>query len=116
MTEVIVIAGEPEAYAHRYATLTGTAGHEVNGHWQIDLPLVCSLLFMSPETIATYLPGSLFSPPPSIAAMGFEVEDLDHLAELLAKGRFTAVRAGDRLIVPAEEALGVAHYFFKRSA
>ncbi len=116
LAEVIVVASEPGTYAHRYETLTGTAGHKVKGGWQIDLPLVSSLLFMSPEAIASYLPGSLFSPPPSIAAMGFEVEDLDHLAELLAKGRFTAVRAGDRLIVPAEEALGVVHYFFERRA
>jgi hypothetical protein len=30
---------------------------------------------------------------------------------VLKNGRFTVVKAGGKLIVPAEEALGVAHYF-----
>jgi catechol 2,3-dioxygenase-like lactoylglutathione lyase family enzyme len=112
LAEVVLATSTPEPYARRYETLTNRQAQRRIDRWEIDLPLVTRLLFMSPEEIGIFLPGSLFSPPPSIAAMGFEVEDLARTADVLAKGKFTTIKANGRLIVPAEEALGVAHYFF----
>ena len=112
LAEVVLATSAPEAYARRYETLTNRKAQKRGDRWEIDLPLVTRLLFMSPEEIGMFLPGSLFSPPPSIAAMGFEVEDLARTEDVLAKGQFTTIKADGRLIVPAEEALGVAHYFF----
>jgi catechol 2,3-dioxygenase-like lactoylglutathione lyase family enzyme len=111
LAEVVLSAMDPEAVARRYEALTGQMAQKVNDRWTIDLPLVARLIFMTPEALGKFLPGGLFSPPPSIAAMGFKVANLQTTADLLAKGGFTTTRVDGKVIVPAEEALGVTHYF-----
>jgi hypothetical protein len=66
---------------------------------------------MNPDAIGAFLPGSLFSPAPSIVAAGFEVEDLHHTKDLLQRSGFDVLQSDERLMVPAEQALGVTHYF-----
>jgi catechol 2,3-dioxygenase-like lactoylglutathione lyase family enzyme len=112
LANVVLSTTDPEATAERYEKLTNRSAQRNGSHYEIDLPLVSRLIFTNPQALADYLPGSLFAPPPSIAAMGFPVEDLARLEALLKQGQFTVVNAGNRLIVPAEEALGVTHYFF----
>lgn len=112
LSEVVLTTSDPEAKAKHYETLTNRKATRSGNRFKIDLPLVSTLIFTTPEGIADYLPGSLFSPPPSIAAMGFAVADLAKVEDLLKQGKFTVVKAGGKLIVPAEEALGVTHYFF----
>jgi hypothetical protein len=112
LAEVVLSITDPAATARRYEKLTNQRAQRDGARYGIDLPLVSRLIFTDPEAIAAYLPGSLFSPPPSIAAIGFSVEDLAHAEALLKHGQFTVVKAGNKLIVPAEEALGVTHYFF----
>jgi hypothetical protein len=73
--------------------------------------LVTRLIFMTPEALGKFLPGGLFSPPPSIAAMGFKVANLQTAAQVLAMSGFTTMKTDGKVSVPAEEALGVAHYF-----
>jgi catechol 2,3-dioxygenase-like lactoylglutathione lyase family enzyme len=114
LAEVVLLSTDPDAMARRFEKLTGQPLKKTGDALAIDLPLVSRLVFMHPDAIGTYLPGSLFSPTPSIAAMGFEVEDLKRTQAVLETAGFTTVRADDRLIVPAEEALGVAHYFFEK--
>ncbi len=112
LAEVVLVIDDPEENARLYEKIVGQPATKAHGRWTIDLPLVTRLIFVSPDAIGAMLPGSLFSPVPSIAAMGFAVDDLEKTASLLAAADFTVVRSGDRVIVPAEEALGVVHYFF----
>lgn len=111
LSDVVLAAGDPEGLARKYERVTGQRAHRDGPGWHIDLPLVSRLTFLSPDEIGAVLPGSLFAPPPAIAAMGFKVTDLAHSAALLEKARIAHHRAGDRVIVPAEEALGVALCF-----
>jgi len=113
LAEIVLVVSNPQAVAHRYERLTGQGARSDGQRWSIDLPLVSRLVFVDPEAIAYELPGSLFSPAPSIAAMGFAVEDLARTARLLEDADFTVVEAPGKIIVPAEEALGVAHYFLQ---
>ncbi len=114
LAEVVISTSDPQSVAQRYETLTGQKARAFGNRWEIDLPLVTKLIFMSPEAVGQFLPGTLFSPPPSIAAMGFKVSNLGRAGDVIATGGFTIVKADDRLLVPAEEALGVAHYFFQK--
>jgi len=114
LAEVVVSAMDPQSVAHRYETLTGQPARARGDRWEIELPLVTRLTFMTPESIGKFLPGTLFSPPTSIAAMGFKVSDLHKAGDVIAAGGFTLARTDDKLIVPAEEAIGVAHYFFEK--
>lgn len=114
LAEVMLVTADPEGYARRYERLTNCKARMAGDRWEIDLPEVTRLIFISPEKVGDVLPGTLISPPPSIAAMGFEVENLDRVAEIASENGFTTVRAGNKLIVPAEEALGVVHYFFEK--
>jgi catechol 2,3-dioxygenase-like lactoylglutathione lyase family enzyme len=112
LAEVVLVVEDPKAYARQYEKLTGQRATKVDGRWTVDLPLATRLIFVNPEAIAAMLPGSLFSPVPSIAAVGFAVDDLEKTVSLLEAADFTVARSGERAIVPAEEALGVVHCFF----
>jgi catechol 2,3-dioxygenase-like lactoylglutathione lyase family enzyme len=112
LAEVVLSVTDPKATAKLYEKLTNQPARNNGARHDIDLPLGSRLIFTDPQAIAEYLPGSLFSPPPSIAAMGFSVETLSRVETLLKQNGFTVVNAGSKLIVPAEEALGVTHYFF----
>jgi hypothetical protein len=114
LADVVLVTSDPEGLARKYERLTGQTMRRDGAGIRIDLPLVSHLTFLSPDQIGAVLPGSLFSPTPSIAAMGFKVADLKHAEAVLGRTQIPHHRAGDRLIVPAEEALGVAVYFTGR--
>jgi hypothetical protein len=114
LDEVVLVTQDPEAMARHYEKLTGEGATKRADRFSIDLSLVTRLVFMKPEAIAAAFPGTLFSPVPSIAAMGFTVENLQQTADLLKREGFTLAQVGDSIVVPAEEALGVVHYFYEK--
>ena len=77
LAEVVLVTTDAQSTAHRYEKLTGQKASKAADRFTIDLPLVTRLIFMDPDAIGAFLPGSLFSPAPSIVATGFEVEDLN---------------------------------------
>jgi hypothetical protein len=71
-----------------------------------------STLTLVPQRHAPALvPGTLFPPIPGIAAVAFRTHDQAALRCRLHDNGFTVNEAGGRLIVPAEEASGVAVIF-----
>lgn len=111
LSEVVLVSTDPAAFAAKYERLTGQRAKQDGRRRSIDLPLVTRLTFIGIEEIAGAIPGSLVAPPPCIAAMGFTVKDLGQTARALDKSGSTYARDGNRLVVPAEEAVGVAHVF-----
>ncbi|HEY5350445.1 MAG TPA: hypothetical protein VIJ64_11945 [Candidatus Lustribacter sp.] len=101
LADVVLSTLDPEATARRYEGLTGRKAHADGRGWAIDLLQVARLVFLSP--------------PPSVAAFGFAVADLERTARLLETAKFSLQRTGARVVVPAEEALGVAHHFFEKT-
>ena len=112
LSDVVLMFADPEEAAHRYERLTGQKAVNTGGVWDIVLPEITRLRFMLPERAAAEFPGTLFPPAPSIVALGFEVENLDRTDGLLDGAGFTTIKSSGRVTVPAEEALGAAHYFF----
>lgn len=112
LADVVLVFDDPQDVARRYERLTGRKAVESDGIWDIGLPLVSRLRFMSPQRVSAEFAGTLFPPFPSIAALGFKVANVDRTEGLLDGAGFTTVRSGKRVAVPAEEALGAIHYFF----
>lgn len=112
LADVVLVFDNPEEVVSRYERLTGQTAAQRDGVWEIALPLVSRLRFMSPHRVAAEFPGTLLSPTPSIVALGFKVENVDRTEGLLDGAGFTIARSGKRVAVPAEEALGAIHYFF----
>ncbi|MBH1963118.1 MAG: VOC family protein [Comamonadaceae bacterium] len=115
ITSIVLQSQDPRATANRYAGLTGLPVVQQPDAFEITLPNGNKLKFVSVEHIAKLYPGSLFPPGPSIAAVGFSVKNLGDTHTLLAQGGFRAKRLADQVVVPAEDALGVVH-FFEQSA
>lgn len=111
LAELLIITEDPDATAQRYALHTGRSLTQVDGLPAIELPLVTTLRFTSPEEAGRRLPGTLMSPAPSIVAATFAVRDLDAARELVSKAGFPIVEGNGRFHVPAEHALGVVHEF-----
>jgi hypothetical protein len=108
---LLLVTENPRATAERYALLTGQPLGEIDGLAAIELPLVTTLRFASPEEAGRRLPGTLLSPAPSIVAATFPVKDLAAARKLVAAAGFPIVDGKDRFHVPAEHALGVVHEF-----
>jgi hypothetical protein len=111
LSDLVLLVTEPESYANKYQQLTGQKARRDGKRWWIELPLVSRLTFICPNDIGAELPGSLFPPTPSIAGIGFSVADPGHVANLLKSAGIQHAQMDDRVVVPAEEALGVALYF-----
>lgn len=111
LDRLLLVADEPGKMAERYAVLTGRPITQSDGLDAIELPLVTTLTFADPVTAGRRYPGTLFSPPPSIAVATFTVADLAMAKAFIRKAGFPVVERGDRFHVPAEHALGVVHEF-----
>ncbi|WP_169457984.1 VOC family protein [Ottowia thiooxydans] len=111
ISSIVLQSLDPAATAARYSVLTGQPFVERSNFFEITLPNQNRLKFVAVEDMAGFYPGSLFPPTPSIAAVGFSVKNLDDTNAFLAQAGFRAKRLLDQVIVPAEEALGVVHFF-----
>lgn len=111
LSDLVLLVTEPESYANKYEQLTGQKARRDGKCWRIDLPLVSRLTFIGPNDIGAELPGSLFPPTPSIAGIGFTVMDPGYVANLLKNAGIQHAYMDGRVVVPAEEAFGVALYF-----
>lgn len=108
---LLLVTENPKATAERYALHTGQPLGAIDGLAAIELPLVTTLRFASPEEAGHRLRGTLLSPAPSIVAATFTVKDLAEARKLIAAAGFPIVDGADRFHVPAEHALGVVHEF-----
>lgn len=58
-----------------------------------------------------HLPGTLYPPIPGIAGVGFRCADLPAQATRLRSSRIPFIEVNQTLVVPAEEACGIAVVF-----
>ncbi|MCK9512298.1 MAG: VOC family protein [Pigmentiphaga sp.] len=114
LSEVVLWCAEPAATATAYAQLTGCQATGDAGKHEIQLPNGNRLIFVGTQELKALFPSSLFPPPPAIVAVGFHVAELDATERVLKAGGFRVQRTDGRLMVAADEALGVVHYFMER--
>lgn len=111
LAETIIAALDVEAMAARYATYIGAKGERSSMGWRFVLPRGTVLSIVPAGTATSWLPGSLLPPLPGIAAVSFTLPDMQAQAVRLKAAGFTVAETGGRLVVPAEEACGLAVIF-----
>lgn len=113
LSSTTVVVEDLPAFLDRYATYTGVQAqvHADGGEATFRFSLCSRLALMDRATAQRQLPGTLYPPLPGIAAVGFRCPDLARQAQRLREQRIPFNEAGGRLVVPAEEASGIAVVF-----
>lgn len=98
-------------FAKRYEAYIGAAPSREGGAVKFHLPLGTTMTLIDARDAAAMLPGTLLPPIPGIAAVVFRTRMMAGLKDKLAGCGFSVSEAQDRLLIPAEEASGVAVMF-----
>ncbi len=111
LTETIVITDDLRHFVEKYRRYA-----ENEPQWDGDastftFPLGARLVLASSKRGRELLPGTLFPPLPCIAAVAFDTPDLGAQRERLKRAAVTFAETSRGLIIPAEEASGIAVVF-----
>lgn len=107
----IVVTDAVEAFAEKYQRYCGLAPVERAGGYDFHFPLGTQLTIIGVQQAPALLPGTLFPPVPGIAAVSFRTGDLAAQRRRLSERGFAFSEANGCLVVPAEQASGVAVLF-----
>lgn len=111
LASVVVVVTDLPRFSERYAVYTQVRPQVGPGQARLPLPGFSRVELMTQEAALAQLPGTLYPPLPGIAAVGFTCPDLAAQAERLRAHRIPFAEAAGRLVVPAEEASGIAIVF-----
>lgn len=111
LSSAIVVVDELQRFRERYEVYTGLRPQVDGGEASFRFPLFSRLTLMDRAAALRQLPGTLYPPLPGIAAVGFRCPELERQAQRLREHRIPFAEAGRRLVVPAEEASGIAVVF-----
>lgn len=106
-----VATSDLDGFAKKYRQYTGLTAKALDHAVQFDFPLGTRLIIVDAAYAPHYLPGSLFPPLPAIAGVAFRCPDLKAQRARLLDHGFAVAEAQRRLVVPAEQACGVAVAF-----
>jgi catechol 2,3-dioxygenase-like lactoylglutathione lyase family enzyme len=107
----VVVTDALDAFAEKYHRYTGLAPIAHAGACDFHFPRGTRLTLVDVKHAPALLPGTLFPPIPGIAAVGFRTPDLAAQRARLLDHGFAFSEAIGRLVVPAEQASGVAVMF-----
>lgn len=111
LSEVILVADDVDAFERKYTLYAGCAAERNGARRTFRFPLVSAVSIVAARDAASVLPGSLLPPIPGIAGVAFKTARLDEVRERLGAARIRCAAQDGRIVVPAEEALGVAVVF-----
>lgn len=111
LAETILVADDLRAFEQRYRNYLDIAPVREGNLVRFRLPLGTTLTLVGLKHAPALLPGTLLPPIPGIAAVGFRTKDLKGTKDRLKANGFTVIETKDRVLVPAEEASGVALMF-----
>lgn len=111
LASVVVVVTELQRFSQRYEGYTQVRPQLQDGVARFALPAFSRVELMMPQAALAHLPGTLYPPLPGIAAVSFHCPDLAAQAQRLRAQRIPFAEAAGRLVVPAEEASGIAIVF-----
>ena len=109
--ETVLVSDDLLAFEKRYRDYLGIAPERDGVALRFQLPGGTVLTIVDVRGAAAMLPGGLLPPIPGIAAVGFRTRELAALRDRLKSNGFTVIEIGERILIPAEEASGVAVLF-----
>jgi hypothetical protein len=111
LSDCLVVADDLEHFVRKYEGYLGAAAERDGSAWRFRFSLVGRLTLVQCRDVREWLPGTLLPPAPGIAAVAFRTPDLQGQRARLAAAGVTAREVNGRLLVPAEDACGVAMIF-----
>jgi catechol 2,3-dioxygenase-like lactoylglutathione lyase family enzyme len=111
LSNTFVVTDVLDAFAEKYACYTGLPAIRQDHACHFSFALGARLTIVDAKHAPAYLPGTLFPPLPAIAGVAFRCPDLAGQRKRLTDNGFAVSEARGRLVVPAEQASGVAVLF-----
>ena len=111
LSDTIVVVDDVDRFAAKYGAYLAAAPVRDGDAWRFSFALGDRLTLVHWRDSGRWLPGSLLPPLPCIAGVVFRVPDMAAQRARLQGAGFCVRAAGKRLLVPAEEACGVAVLF-----
>jgi hypothetical protein len=111
LAETVLVADDLDGFVTKYSAYLPVAPVRYGNGAQFKLPLGTTLTILGLSDARAMLPGTLMPPIPGIAAVAFRTTKLAETRQRLASAGFTIIDLGERFMVPAEEASGVAVIF-----
>jgi hypothetical protein len=110
LADTVLLVDDVGRFAERYERYTGVAPARSDGVARFGFSF-STLTVMDGAAALRAMPGTLRPPTPGIAAVGFHCPDTKAQAGRLREARIPFLMVGDRLVVPAEAASGIAVVF-----
>ena len=111
LAEAVLLTDDLEGMAEKYSRYLAAPPVRTRESARFDLALGTVLTILGLRYAENALRGTLFPPIPGIAAVTFRVTELDKTRKRLRAQGFTVTEINGRIMVPAEEASGVAVIF-----
>ena len=111
LAETILAVDDLAGFVKKYSDYLPVAPARNGAAVHFKLALGTTLTLVDLKDASTMLPGTLLPPIPGIAAVAFRTAKLAATKARLQANDFTVAEIGERILVPAEEASGVALIF-----
>jgi len=111
LSNTVLVVDDINRFVERYAVYTGTPAQRDDSSATFHFQRCSRLTIMTQAAALKALPGTLYPPIPGIAAMGFRCPDIAAQARRLRENRVPFNEVDQTLVVPAEEACGIALIF-----
>jgi catechol 2,3-dioxygenase-like lactoylglutathione lyase family enzyme len=111
VSEAIVCADDPEAYARKYSRYTGYDCDGVAGRFEVSFGARSRVTVVAPDQVTRVVPGGTAPAVPSLVGLTVQVTDLDQLAGLLKHNEVPFQLTDERLVVSAADACGAVVRF-----
>lgn len=111
LSKVFLVTDDAEGFEAKYARYCGRPAERAGRERIFRFPLVSQVSIVAARDASQVLPGSLLPPLPCVAGVAMQTADLDALRARLEKNAIAYQARDGRLIVPAEEAMGLAIVF-----
>ena len=111
LSTTFVVTDALDQFADMYSRYTGLPAIRQDHACQFRFALGTQLIIIDAKYAPQWLPGTLFPPLPAIAGVAFRCPNLADQRKRLTDKGFAFAEAQGRLVVPAEQASGVAVLF-----
>jgi hypothetical protein len=111
LSKVFLVTEDPQHFEAKYARYCGRAAERHGPERSFRFPLVSQVSIVAARDVSQVLPGSLLPPLPCVAGVAMATTDLAALRGRLEKNAIAHQARDGRLVVPAEEAMGLAIVF-----
>lgn len=111
LSEVFVVTDDLDDFEAKYARFCGRNAERGVFRRTFSFPQGSRLSLVAARDAASVLPGSLLPPVPCVAGIAMESRDLAGVRSRLSNNGIAFSEVDEKLVVPAEETMGIAIVF-----